>query len=411
MLGSGNVNKKKLIIIICGCLVAIVCAIVAVIAFTGQDKEMEEVIIDTGITHEMLIEINPSVRITYKGELSLCENDNGTYSACGGKTEIIGYELVNDDAKDIYKDIDFNGMEVMDVILTLCDKARDAGIAFDKLSITTDDNIDRDDKAIVSYIKENSSYEYDIHVDIDITEYVKKETEEETTEVVTTEKQEEKTTTEKTTKEKTTTTKNDKTTTVKSTSGTQTTKVVSDPTTSTTTVKATTTSTKTTTTTTTKVVIDKVNLNDNVVVEEGVFISCGYVFAANKSELEGLGLIEYSSINFDKEDEFYNKIQYDSALENKMISVFNKYKGKTFAGMEGTFSYTFENHEFSYFRNILYFEDSKYNSITEKLYSMREDITKARNNSIMLGGCGASPEPAILNEELCKKYNIPCYRG
>lgn len=125
--------------------------------------------------YTMYVKINPLVKLTYKVDYFKCKNDEGIDSICGGvNSEILDFELINDDAKEIYNKIDFKGKYLYDVLTTLCDTARDNNIGFEKLEITTDDsNVKMDE--VAKLVNEKSKYENTIDVYVEFIEYIKQE--------------------------------------------------------------------------------------------------------------------------------------------------------------------------------------------------------------------------------------------
>lgn len=74
----------------------------------------------------MYVSINPLVRITFKEGYSVCISDKKE-TVCSDKTnKITDYELINDDAKEIYKDINLKGLSIVEALIKICDKAKDS---------------------------------------------------------------------------------------------------------------------------------------------------------------------------------------------------------------------------------------------------------------------------------------------
>ena len=178
-----NILKNKKLLIGLGVAILLIVAIVVVVLVTKPKNENNEIPnnnVDTNTntpvameeTHTMYVSINPLVKLVFKEEYTICKDENNQEYVCGGiATDIIDYELINDDAKDIYKDLDFTGKTVEDVLLILCDTARDNDIGFESLEITTDsNNVDRD--ALMNYLKENSTYEEEYTVYVNFEEYI-----------------------------------------------------------------------------------------------------------------------------------------------------------------------------------------------------------------------------------------------
>ena len=125
--------------------------------------------------YTMYVKINPLVKLTYKVDYFKCKDDEGKDSICGGvDSEVLDFELINDDAKEIYNSLDFKGKYLYDVLVTLCDTARKNNIGFEKLEITTDDsNIKMDE--VTKVVNEKTKYENTIDVYVEFKEYIKQE--------------------------------------------------------------------------------------------------------------------------------------------------------------------------------------------------------------------------------------------
>ena len=114
-------------------------------------------------TYTMYVKINPLIKLTYK---TICEEKECDFL----NSIVLDYELVNDDAKNIYKEYDFNNKKIQDVLVIICDKAREEKIEFEKLEIVTDkENIDVEN--IKNNLEKNSKYNLKLDV---VLEYQKK---------------------------------------------------------------------------------------------------------------------------------------------------------------------------------------------------------------------------------------------
>lgn len=157
-------NNKTLVRIIGGIiLIAIVVLIISLIvkkAGSNDNKILKEQ------TYTMYVKINPLVKLTFKETFYECTKASGEKDICSKVTNgVVDYELVNNDAKDIYNDIDFNGLSVIESLIKLCDVARDNDIGFESLEVTT--NYKFDDELLENAIREGSEYHllYDIKID------------------------------------------------------------------------------------------------------------------------------------------------------------------------------------------------------------------------------------------------------
>lgn len=168
-----KVDKKK-IFIIGGILLVVAVLIIGTIFLlkpSKKDKKEEEKI------YTMYVKINPLVKLTFKEVVVECEDEKGDKTVCSGNitNEIIDYELINNDAKTIYNKLDFKGKEVIDVLVELCDTARENNIGFESLEITSDWEDVYDEETIKNALKESGKYEYDVHVYVDFKEYIEED--------------------------------------------------------------------------------------------------------------------------------------------------------------------------------------------------------------------------------------------
>lgn len=124
-------HYKLLILIASLLLVGFICIIVAI--FNKEEvkpnKEVQK--------YTAYIKINPLVKLNFS-----IEDD---------KAIINDYELVNEDAKNIYKDIKFKGKSIIEIINQLGNKAKEQGIDFDTISIYTDWKTNNIKKSDISF--------------------------------------------------------------------------------------------------------------------------------------------------------------------------------------------------------------------------------------------------------------------
>ena len=117
-------------------------------------------------TYEMYISINPIIKINFKEKYKKCENKK-LNNKCEISTIITEYELVNDDAKNMLKDIELKEKDILDVIPTIVDNINDNNINFKTINITTDWKDGYEETDIKNKITEKSKYnkEYNLVVD------------------------------------------------------------------------------------------------------------------------------------------------------------------------------------------------------------------------------------------------------
>ena len=128
-------KNKKLVFVIIG-----VVLIVGLVAFfLLKDKlfdNSKKVVETTTDKYVAYVKINPSVKLEYE---HVCKIFKDGTKECE-KPAVYNYELVNDDAKEVYKDIDLlkDSKNLSDVIDLLCEKAKEKGIDTTEVSIKSD---------------------------------------------------------------------------------------------------------------------------------------------------------------------------------------------------------------------------------------------------------------------------------
>lgn len=135
-----KISKKSVLLIII--LIAIII-LVGVLVFWNKkehNKLKEPNVTEPEVrenSYEAIISINPLIKLEFK---ETCHKANSEDNFSCEDPKVINYELINDDAKDIYSDLDFSSTNgILDeVLVMLCQKARENGIVFDKIDITSD---------------------------------------------------------------------------------------------------------------------------------------------------------------------------------------------------------------------------------------------------------------------------------
>lgn len=108
------------------------------------------------------VKINPSIKLEYT---QTCKETNEKDVFDCDEPVVTKYELINEDAKNIYKDIDLLGSskDLLKVLNLICETAKDNGIAFEKVDIYSDwDKIE-------NYINEKKEISDTIKFNIEIT--------------------------------------------------------------------------------------------------------------------------------------------------------------------------------------------------------------------------------------------------
>lgn len=194
-------NKKKLLCIV---LCIVVISIVLLVVLLPKDKKEQKD--NTVVNHYVAyVKINPSVKLEYSETCT--KNDDGTLTC--EKPVVDKYELINEDAKDIFKDVNLlsEGSSLDKVIKKICETAKKNNIDVKTVEVTSD--WEKIDDYVANNVETTEEVNYTVEVsdtakiETAITEEIKEEEYNKTTTTTTTKK----TTTTTTTKKTTTTTK------------------------------------------------------------------------------------------------------------------------------------------------------------------------------------------------------------
>lgn len=419
-----NILKNKKILIGLGVLILLIIVIV-ILLLVAKPKNDNNVENNTNTpvameeTHTMYVSINPLVKLVFKEEYTICKDENNQEYVCGGiATDIIDYELINDDAQDVYKDLDFTGKTVEDVLLILCDTARDNDIAFESLEITTDsNNVDRD--ALMNYLKENSIYEDEYTVYVNFEEYIDESIiENENTNEDNADDNNEINTgnSNNTSNDDKNNTSNENQPTNNNDNNNESNKPATDNTQQEDNDTEVDTPNEDENTSNITSTIDRINLNDNLLVmEEFSSQGCGsYFFAINANEIFGNMLVDNRITRNDYNATDKTNLIYDTQKEtiviNQLLSLSNE-KNIGISNLKASIS----DHKITYGFDTLYFVED-YNGLKRELENKQSELHSKINN-ILVGHigisdeCGNMPEaPTILTEELCNKYSLTCGR-
>ena len=142
-----NIPRKYIYIAI-GVIIVIGLIIGAIILFSLNNTKKENKEIEPTIsTYNAYINIKPLVKLTFTVS---CKEDK-----CNNP-KVVNYKLVNDEAKEIYKDIELKDKELSKIIALLIKIAEEKGIAFDKVEYYSDwDNKDYFKDTIACFIISN----------------------------------------------------------------------------------------------------------------------------------------------------------------------------------------------------------------------------------------------------------------
>lgn len=481
-------QKKKLIIL--GTLIVIF--VILALCFWPQTKTDNITIGETKKnvenTYTMYVRINPLVKLVYKESYVMCKKENGLEYVCSSKENTVtSYELLNEDAENFYQYIDYTNKDILEALISICDIARDNEVAFSSFEIITD-NLQLDTNEIKEQIKENSKYAIEYEVYVQYEEFLN---EQEIIEDSVTKFKVEFDAGENHPSNQTVLVKANESVLEPETPTKDgyvfvewqyngkafdfTTSINKDitliaiwkenPVKTTTTTTSTTTkkTTTTTTTTTTKKVstitstIDKINLNDNILVyeiETGVYPICNpryYIFSSNVADQLSLfqdksnkysylldnGVDESKCTSYDVDATEHNEciqsqcnslystyaialtnLQYNETLESSASEKLKAIKERTIIGVTN-FEYTDETHRFTYQYKALMLSSNQdldtfataynnnYNSFVNELNTIFKEgsiIDESCN-----GACGIGPgSTVLLTESLCNTYNLTC---
>ncbi len=150
-----KIVKNKKILIYAITTLILISLIVGGIFFFSKDNEEKTQNKETINNYVAYVKINPLIKIEYS---QTCKNDT-----CNDPI-VTKYELVNDDAKDIYKDIDLIGTNnnLYDVITLISKTAEENNIEFENVEIYS--NWDNLNNYIDNSNKDNYKWSYIVNV-------------------------------------------------------------------------------------------------------------------------------------------------------------------------------------------------------------------------------------------------------
>lgn len=132
-------NKKTLIIVLCVVLGLLILGGLLWVLFFNKEKEPERKVANTTTDkYVAYIKINPSLKLNYSQK---CVEYTDKTVECEDPV-VAEYDLVNDDAKEIYKDVDLlaEGKDLATVIQLICKTAEKKGIDTTSVQIQSDWN-------------------------------------------------------------------------------------------------------------------------------------------------------------------------------------------------------------------------------------------------------------------------------
>lgn len=169
-------NKKLILSIIGIILLTEIIVFVFIIGLNKNNSNKNKPSLKQNLieeTYVMFVKINPLVKLTFKESYYECEKEDGKTEICSSRNdEVISYELLNEDAKKTYKEIDFTGKSVFNSLAILCDKARDNDIELKSIQLTSDWKNIPDKSEIKKQLTEDSKYSVDYDIVVDFKESV-----------------------------------------------------------------------------------------------------------------------------------------------------------------------------------------------------------------------------------------------
>lgn len=159
-------KRVIMIIILLISIVAILSIRIVLKKDNNNDDEVVKVLKEEKYT--MYVKINPLVKIEFGEKYYIC-SENKVDKVCSDKTnKVTEFVLINDDAKELYGDLDLEGLSVIDALVKIYDAAREEEIDFDTIEIIA--NYEFDSENLTNEIEEKSEYKVEFNV---ITNYDK----------------------------------------------------------------------------------------------------------------------------------------------------------------------------------------------------------------------------------------------
>lgn len=174
-------KNKKLIV---GIIIILLILIVGASFIILNSNKTKETKVLKNETFTAYLKINPLVKLTYDVSYYECNTKNGKTSICGKyQNEVTKVELLNEDAKNIYKDIDFKGKSLDETLITLIETANDNSYDIKNITLTTNWNYKKDElkTKITNKVKEDTKIDvtlnYNYQKTIDEASIIKNSTE------------------------------------------------------------------------------------------------------------------------------------------------------------------------------------------------------------------------------------------
>lgn len=144
--------KNKRLLFLIGIVLLIVGAIILIVVIKDDKKDNKEEDKTNPYRHEMLVSINPVVKLVFDIDPECKESPEICLIS---SSKVVSYELINDNAKIVYKDLDFKEKSVYDSLVLMCDVAKENEIDVKKLTLTSSFLVNTYD--LKNYIKNTST--------------------------------------------------------------------------------------------------------------------------------------------------------------------------------------------------------------------------------------------------------------
>lgn len=162
--------KKQKIKLLFGAILIILGVVLGIIFYFPKENEVETKEITEKYT--ALVEINPITKISYTRKYKLCITSEKS-EICGEEKVVVdGVELVNDDAKRIYNEIDFSNKDFKDALVILYEKAIENEIKVENINITSDWVDFYSANELIDAIKNKSENTSEFNITVKVDEYI-----------------------------------------------------------------------------------------------------------------------------------------------------------------------------------------------------------------------------------------------
>lgn len=154
-------KTKKIVMGIIGGIL-LLSGILGYFIFLNKNTKEEKVLKKE--TYTTYVKINPLVKLTFDVSYYECVNGNKEVDDCGDiKTEVVDTNLLNEEAKDAYKDTDLKGKSLEDAITLLINTTLAKNYEIEKVNVITNWNYDYEEIKSIIMDKINSKITIDIN--------------------------------------------------------------------------------------------------------------------------------------------------------------------------------------------------------------------------------------------------------